>query len=189
MGIIDRIPIIENPVLLDRVIGEIQKGLAENLSWLDYAFGKAERLAKMQGNKRVWTPNVYAGGNEYFQLLPDSNIGNFSFFTIDDPQTINWIPKQRGAITVLYGLIFWFDLRIISPDSQVRNTEAIKAEILKVLNGGFMMKWGRITLTQIEEKAENIYRGYTLDEVDNQFLMHPFAGFRFEGKLTINENC
>ena len=27
-------PIIQNPVMLDRVIGEIQTGLVDNLSWL-----------------------------------------------------------------------------------------------------------------------------------------------------------
>lgn len=189
MGRIERIPIIENPVLLDRVIGEVQTGLADNLSWLDHSFGKAERLAVMQETRRIWSPNVYAGGNEYFPLSPDSNIGNFSFFTIDDPQTIDWIPKQRGALTVSYGLIFWFDLRKVYPGTKVRNTEAVKAEILKVLNGGFWMKYGRLTITQVEERAENIYRGFTLDEVPNQFLMHPYAGFRFEGLLTVNENC
>lgn len=67
--------------------------------------------------------------------------------------------------------------------------EPIKAEILKVLNGGFWLRSGRLTVTQIEEKAENIYKGYSLDEVDNQFLMHPFGGLRFDGKLTINESC
>ena len=189
MAIIERIPIIENPVLLDLVIGEIQKGLAWNISWLDYAFGKAERLVKMQGNKRVYSPNVYAGGNQYLPVCPDSNIGNFCFFTIEDPQTVNWMPKIRGEMSVNYGLIFWFDFRRLFPGQKFRSLEPIKAEILKVLNGGFWLRSGRITVTQIEERAENIYKGYSLDEVENQFLMHPFGGLRFDGKLIINESC
>lgn len=189
MGQIERIPIITNPVLIDRVIADLQTGLADNISWLDHAFGKAQRLVKMIQGKRVYTPNVYAGRNEYFPVAPDSKIGNFSFFQIDDPQTVNWIPKQRGAITVGFALIFWFDMRKVNPGVDNRNTEAIKAEILKVINGGFLMKNGRIKITRIYENAENIYRGYSLDEVDNQYLMHPYGGFRFEGELHINENC
>jgi hypothetical protein len=48
---------------------------------------------------------------------------------------------------------------------------------------------GRIILNRIYERAENIYRGYTLSEIDNQFLMHPFAGFRFDGILEFDELC
>ena len=80
-------------------------------------------------------------------------------------------------------------MRKVNPGVDNRNTEAIKAEIMKVINGGFLMKNGRIKITRIYENAENIYRGYSLDEVDNQYLMHPYGGFRFEGELHINENC
>lgn len=189
MARIERIPTISNPDLLDKVIAEVQKGLAEKLPWLDHSFGKAQRLVKMIANKRFYTPNVYAGDNEYLEVSPDANIGNFSFFDIEDPQTIEWIPKQRGAIKSTYGLVFWFDLRKVRPGENYRNVESIKQEILKELNGGFWMKYGRIQVARIYERAESIYRGYTLDEVDNQFLMHPFAGLRFEGDLLINENC
>ena len=39
-------PVIQNPVMLDRVIGEIQTGLVENLPWLDVAFGRSQRLTR-----------------------------------------------------------------------------------------------------------------------------------------------
>ena len=55
---IDRIPIKENPQLFDKAIAEIQRGLADNLGWLNHSFGRAERLVKMVGTKRVYTPNV-----------------------------------------------------------------------------------------------------------------------------------
>jgi hypothetical protein len=60
---------------------------------------------------------------------------------------------------------------------------------LTVLNGGFWLKDGTIVINRIYELAENVYRGFTLDEIDNQFLMHPFAGFRFAGELGIDETC
>ena len=189
-------PIIENPVMLDEIIGEIQTGLIENRTWLDAAFGRAQRLSKNINGKRVITPNVYCGGwnghgpNDYIEVSPDSKIGNFSFFEVDDPQTIDAGPWAR-EIKAPFGLIFWFDLTRVYNAADNRNTEKLKAQILHVLNGraGWHLSNGRILINRIYERAENIYRGYTLTEIDNQFLMHPYAGFRFDGLLEFAELC
>jgi len=189
-------PVIQNPVMLDKIIGEIQTGLVENITWLDAAFGRAQRLAKVVNGKRIITPNVYCGGwnghgpNDYLEVSPDSKIGNFSFFEIDDPQTIDAGPWAR-EIKAPFGLIFWFDLTRVYETADNRNTEKLKAEVLHVLNGraGLHLTGGRIAINKIYERAENIYRGYTLTEIDNQFLMHPYAGFRFDGLLEFDELC
>lgn len=195
MGTINA-PVIKNPVMLDRIIGEIQHGLVENIEWLDAAFGRAQRLTKEMNGKRIVTPNVFCGGwkghgpNDYIEVSPDSKIGNFSFFEIDDPQTINAGPWAR-EIKAPFGLIVWFDLTRVYNEASNRNTEQLKAQILHVLNGraGWHLTGGRIVINKIYERAENIYRGYTLSEIDNQFLMHPFAGFRFDGLLEFDELC
>jgi len=189
-------PVIPNAVMLDEVIGELQKGLYDNVSWLDAAFGRSQRLIKEIRGKKVITPNVYCGGwrghgpNDYIEVSPDSKIGNFSFFEVDDPQTIDVEPWAR-QIKAPFGLIVWFDLQRVYNSKTNRNTEKLKADILKVLNGrsGFVMRKGRIQITKIYERAENIYKGYTLSEIDNQYLMHPFGGFRFEGILEYDELC
>lgn len=189
-------PIIQNPVMLDRVIGEIQKALASGLPWLDAAFGRCQRLTKEMNGKRIVTPNVYCGGwnghgeNDYIEVSPDSKIGNFSFFEIEDPQTIDAGPWARD-IKAPFSLIVWFDLTRVYNEASNRNTEYIKAQILRLLGGrsGWTLSNGRVTVSRIYERAENIYRGYSLSEIDNQFLMHPFAGFRFEGVLQFAELC
>ena len=182
------------PVMLDKIIGEIQTGLVENLSWLDAAFGRCQRITKMVQGKRIVVPNVYSGGkfgpNDYLEVSPDSKIGNFSFFEIEDPQTIDAGPWDRN-IQAPFSLIVWFDLTRVYGVADNRNTEYLKAQILRVLAGraGWHLSHGRIVLNRIYERAENIYRGYTLSEIDNQYLMHPFAGFRFEGILEFEELC
>ena len=189
-------PVLTNPVMLDRIIGEIQEGLIDNISWLDVAFGRAQRLTKMMNGKRIVTPNVYCGGwngpgpHDYMEVSPDSKIGNFSFFEIEDPQTIDAGPWAR-QINAPFGLVVWFDLTRVYNAPDNRNTEQLKAEILRVLNGrtGWHLSDGRIVINRIYERCENIYRGYTLSEIDNQFLMHPFAGFRFDGILEFAELC
>lgn len=189
-------PVIPNAVMLDRVIGEIQQGLVDNISWLNAAFGRSQRLTKMMNGKKIVTPNVYCGGwnghgeNDYIETSPDSKIGNFAFFEIEDPQTIDAGPWAR-QIKAPFGLIVWFDLTRVYNTATNRNTEKLKAQILHVLNGraGWHLSGGRIIINRIYERPENIYRGYTLSEIDNQFLMHPYAGFRFDGILEYDELC
>lgn len=183
--------------MVDRIIGKIQEGLAANISWLDVAFGRAQRLIKVIDGKRWITPNVYCGNvvgkgkNDYIEVTPDSHIGNFSFFVLEDPETLKWNPGQQTEFKAPFSLIFWFDLRRVYNSATNRNTERLKAEILHVLNGraGWLLNDGRITINRCWESAQNIYRGFTLDETDNQFLMHPFGGFRFEGVLEFDEIC
>lgn len=183
-------PIIENPQLIDKVLGQIQTGLIDQIGWLDVAYGRAQRLVKEINGKKYFTPNVYSGKNkDYVPVSPDSHKGNFSFFWIDDPQNIDWIPNQQGAINTRFSIIFWMDLRKVLGSANDRNTEVIKIEILKALNGRIGLTDGRISISRIYEQAENIYKGFSLDEITNQFLMHPYYGFRFEGDLFINEPC
>ena len=54
----ERVPIIKKPELFDRVIGFIQQGLADGLPWLNYSFGRSERLVKSIQGKRYYTPNI-----------------------------------------------------------------------------------------------------------------------------------
>lgn len=189
-------PTIENPVMLDAIIADIQKGLVDNLTWLDVAFGRAQRLTKMVQGKKIITPNVFCGGwnhhgpNDYIEVSPDSKIGNFSFFEIEDPETIGGEVWAR-QIKTPYRLIFWFDTRRIYNEASQRNIEKLKADVLKVLSGraGWHLAEGRITTARIFERVENLYKGYTLSEIDNQFLMHPFGGFAVEGILEYPELC
>lgn len=189
-------PVIRNAVMLDRVIGEIQEGLIAKLDWLDVAFGRAQRLTKMMEDRKIITPNVFCGGwnghgnYDYIEVSPDSKIGNFSFFDVEDPQTITPGPWAR-EIKVPFGLVFWFDLTRIYNEENNRNIEQLKAQALRVLNGraGWYLNKGRIVINRIYDRAENIYRGYNISEIDNQFLMHPFGGFRLEGVLEFEEVC
>ena len=183
-------PVISNPVMLDRVIAEIQNGLVAGLPWLDVAFGRAQRITRMLEGKKIITPNVYCGGwanhgeNDYIEVSPDSNIGNFSFFDINAPHEISAGPWAQDKKTP-FGLVIWFDLRRVYGTYDNRNTEQLKAAVLRILSGrtGFALSDGKIIVNQIYERAENIFRGYTLSEIDNQYLMHPNGGFRFEGIL------
>ena len=192
----------DNPVLLDKVLQDIQATLMDKLKWLDYAFGRAYKIIEHRpdGGKFVY-PAAYNGNGEYVSLLPNDNLGNISWFDIYDPQVIQQDIKQfsyKGAI------IFWYDLSSIYEDANVLYTEEVKNEIINVLTAkGFITTVGRLTINRIYENFENIYKGYALEKVynnyqysgeniqdiDKQFFMYPYAGLRIEFELVTRELC
>lgn len=191
-------PTISNPVMIDKIIAELQQGLTDNISWLDVCFGRAQRLTKIVKGRTYTTPNVYCGGwnghgeNDYIEVSPDDKIGNFAFFVTDDPQTIE-VGGVAWARTLSspFALIVWFDLRHVFSQPSNRNTELLKAQVLRLLAGrmGWHLTEGRIEVTRIYDQSQNIYKGFTLTETENQFLMHPYGGFRIEGTLYYDEPC
>ena len=186
---IERVMKIERPQLFDRCIVSLQDGLAKELPWLDHVFGRVERLVKENGGVRRYTPNIYVGGDEYLLLLPDQGLGNFCYFVMDEPEAVQWNVGERSRLQTSFSLVVWVDMRTIDGDGDTRNTEAVKAEVLRALNGGIWVRMGSISVESIYSRAENVFAGFTLDEVDNQFLMSPFAGWRFEGTMTVNDEC
>lgn len=195
----------ENPVLLDKVIQDIQKTLSQKLKWLNYAFGRAYKLVehKSDGSKFIY-PAAYIGNSEYASLLPNDNFGNFCWFDIYDPQEIIAAAQSLPQFVFSGAIVFWFNLDTIFPDADAMYTEEIKDEIVQVLTGpGLIKNQGRLTINKIFERFENIYKGYALEKIynnytykgegiqaiDKQFFMHPYAGLRFEFDMITRELC
>lgn len=182
---------ITTPYLFDKLINELQQALKNGLPWLRHSYGRAERLVKVIDGRRVYQPAVYQGNDQYGTLLPDDRWGNFSFFVLSEPQEMLNRMQTEIRIKAPFSLIVWCDMRRVEkvmnlPDQ--RNTEYIKEQILGVLDTAFPKK-GSFTVQRIYERAENVFDGFTLDEVDNQFLMSPFAGFRFYGEMIVTNDC
>ena len=124
------IPFKSEPVLLDKVLQDMQTALLEQLDWLDLAFGRAYKLVENRpdGNKFIY-PAMYNGNGEYVSLLPNDNFGNFAWFDIYDPQRITQVVQSLPQYTFSGAVIFWYDLSSIYPDETVLHTEEIKDEM------------------------------------------------------------
>ena len=183
----DRVVKKTTPRLFDKAFGYIQDALASQLTWLDHILPQAERLVKDINGKRVYSPNIYVEGNEYEQITPDSlNIGNYSFFILHEPQEIHYDVGSRVIAHAPFSLIVWLDIR--SVDDGQRNIEQLKGNILRALQTTWMRE-GHFRINRIYQRAENIFKEFTLDEIDNQYLMQPYCGFRFQGEITIEDEC
>lgn len=176
-----------NPKLFDKTIQNLQDALG-GLSWLNHIFGRCERLVKVVDGQRRYTPNVYCGRDEYILLTPDNtDLGNYCFFVMEEPQTVTK-PSQMYRLRSPFSLVVWYDQRTIPNDADGRNTEAVKDDILRTIHDAWI-KNGYVNVERIYERAENVFEVFSLDEVDNQFLMSPFAGLRLTGEMIVNEDC
>lgn len=195
----------EDPVLLDKILQDMQKSLMNRLKWLNCAFGRAYKLVEHRpdGNKFIY-PAMYNGNGEYVSLLPNDNFGNFSWFDIYDPQKITEVVQSLPQYTFSGAIIFWYDLSSIYEDETVMHTEEVKDEIMRVLTTpGLITTTGKLVINDIYERFENIYKGYSIEkiynnytykgegiqDIDKQFFMHPYAGIRIEFTLTTRELC
>lgn len=195
----------EDPVLLDKILQDMQKSLMNRLKWLNCAFGRAYKLVEHRpdGNKFIY-PAMYNGNGEYVSLLPNDNFGNFSWFDIYDPQKITEVVQLLPQYTFSGAIIFWYDLSSIYEDETVMHTEEVKDEIMRVLTTpGLITTTGKLVINDIYERFENIYKGYSIEkiynnytykgegiqDIDKQFFMYPYAGIRIEFTLTTRELC
>lgn len=195
----------DNPVLLDKILQDMQSGLMSKLKWLNYAFGRAYRLVEHRpdGNKFVY-PAAYNGNGEYISLLPNDNFGNFCWFDIYDPQRITQVVQSLPQYTFSGAIVFWYNLDTIFSSAETLNTEEVKDEIIRLLTTpGIIKTTGKLEINAIYERFENIYKGYSIEKIynnytyqgediqniDKQFFMYPFAGIRIEFTLTTRELC
>lgn len=179
----------ENPVMIDRALAYIQDSLISNIGWLNHAFGRAQKLVTKREHIQYYYPAVYIGDNEYINVLPGQELGNRTFFQVDDPHDIEYIPRMYNLIKSPVSLICWYDLTDIYQSTKERNTEDVKRQLLRVFANMIMPNGTRMELAKIYEQPENIFKCYSLREIDTQYLMNPYAGLRIEGYLTYREEC
>lgn len=187
----DFLPRITTPYLFDKVIRELQQALKDGLPWLENSFGRVERRVTEVNDRRLYVPAIYEQDGMYGVMLPDDRLGCYSFFVMHEPQEVLNRMQTEVRIKSPFSLIVWVDMRRVEKKMRMpdeRNTEYIKEQVLSVLETASKRK-GHISINRIYERAENVFDGFSLDEVKNQFLMSPFAGFRFYGEMIVTNDC
>jgi len=181
-----QIAVLKEPTGIDYVLQEVQIILATRLTWLTYVFGKAERKVEMNDNKKVVFPAVYTGGKDYLKVFPDSKIGSFCFFDFEDGEELDMNRTNVDCMSK-FSLIFFFDFRTVYPDDwQERSLQHVKQQVIELFRSS-TFQFSQIRINKIFEHAPNIYKNYTDKEIQNQFTMRPFGGFRVEGIIKYKE--
>lgn len=185
---IQNAPRQRNPKLFDKAITQMQDILENSIDWLEFAYGRVEHIKETIKNKTYSKPVIFTSINDYIDVLPDDKRGNSSFFIVHDNQNIlNYEAHTKNVIQANFSLIFWFDISKIDNNDN-RNTETIKQELLYVLTN-LNISNGNIELSIIKEDIDNIFKEYYISDKATKYVMHPYKALRFEGKITVREEC
>jgi hypothetical protein len=172
------IPIIENLTGLDKVIQDIQIDLSARLPWLAKSFGRAWTFQESDAAGKVLkVPKCYSGSGEYINVLPNDNLTAQSFIAATQPEKwekFNSMSMGNSKIRSL-AIYFWGNLKKIDKDKDYIFTEELKNQIEKVLIGHV-----DTIVSYYDEKAEQVFSDYSINDVDTQYLMYPFFACRFD---------
>lgn len=181
--------VIDEPVLLDAALAQIGARLTAGLSWLTAAYGEGQKLMRLKDGKAVAYPAVYTERKEYLKLFPDSHLGNFCWFDVDDDVAVLVTGRRVSKIMATVGIIFWFDFRDVFPgEDEIKTAGHVKNQVLDALLAPGLAST-HVEVKSIVDRTENIYKGYTTAEIDNQFLMRPYGAFRIQAKITHQIPC
>lgn len=184
-------PTIASPVNLDRPIQALQQEFASELSWLEKSFGRTWMGYRKQNGRDFFYPEAWDGGTDKVQdLLCNDNLDAYSFFKIEDPQEyMEYAQGLKNRICLTINIVFWLNLQRIDPSATYRNTEVYKVQISDVIRNFTFPESATLEILRIYEEANNVYLGYSISLVENQVLVYPHAGFRFECRLCYKEDC
>ena len=178
---------IPGAIDLDAAIATIQSELSA-LAWLAKAFGRAKMLPTrdIEGKTKL-EPKVYQGGGEYYPVLPNDALQSYSFCRVWGDREID---HEKSGSTFNYGsvildVIFWVNLQSINPAKDYIFTEELINEAFKVFN----RCPGVSVAAVVDEKTEDIFRGYSLNTEQRDLLMFPYQAFRFELALDYEVTC
>jgi len=164
--------IIDSPVGIEVPIQAIQLQL-QSLDWLQKSFGRAITFNETYDNKTVKKPKILQSDGDYYNVLPNDNFVSQSFISVISNETSLSIFKGNSKMKTR-------DLRITFSGNIKeigKTTEQLKIEIENELSKVYEVK--KIN-SFVDEKAETVFDGYTIDDKNTQYSMFPFFCFRFD---------
>jgi len=179
---------VPNQVGLDAAIAELQTALG-TIPYLDKVFGRAWIHKEKRGNKDITLPKVYQGKKEYYNALPNGNFKASVFFIAEgDEESKDYSPLENNVFTRQVALIFWGDLKRIDKDKDFIFLEEIKMDVLRAIK---YCKCFESYDSYVDERYSEIFKEFrdASDEINTQYLMYPYAGFRLSLTLIYDQPC
>lgn len=183
------VPTITNPIGIDATIQAIQIKLGQ-LAWMEKSFGRAWSIPRIRDKKKILEPMLYQGSKEYYPAMPNDNLKAYCFWRVTGPRNAeNFSPNLNTGGSYIFSdpvdLIVWCDLERIDAATDYIYKETLIREVLNVLNTHADAYVSRVW----DDKVEDIFRGYSLEDVKRDLLMFPFTGFRIEMNLKYRFLC
>lgn len=193
---------VPNYIDLDRAIEDVRLALAD-IPWLEKPFHKAKEIPQPNPDGKggiLRIPMVYLSGKEYYPVMPNDALRSHSFFRIRGPKQFidySYSSAEPNLVAPL-DLIVWVNLKKITGFSTFDSSfdftfglpdynylEVLERDVIQVLN-----QRSEVSLLRIwDDRAADIFSGYTLDETQRDLLMFPYQAFRVELDLSYSMIC
>jgi hypothetical protein len=195
--------VVSEPYGIDIAITGIQQKLAQQIPWLEKSFGKAVKRVNTTKNEAgsdedYFFPSMFIeDGKDWLDLLMNDNFNSYTFFTVDDPTTIE--DFEEGVQNIYqrpFNLIFWGNLDRIYPSKTYDYLEEIKDDIAKAIKISRYYEDPTdhrtvqgVDIVSIFDNHENIFDGFSFDRAKTQYLHFPYRGLKFTMNAYIVEGC
>jgi len=190
-------------MLIDDAISTVNATLLANLTWLDNAYGKIQRMkGKDAKGKDITYPGVYVGEgngtyNDYESVLPDEKLGNYCYWEVSDPTEYD-VHNRNFQVRFNFKISFWFNwIDIFGADNyKAASIEEVKLIILNVLAASQYTR--SVETFKVYEDANSIFQNFTNQGyissydhklIQGQFMMKPFGGVAFSGQVVTLASC
>jgi hypothetical protein len=179
---------------LELRIQNLQTYLSDNITWIEYFFGLADRLTRQSGEDTVVFPAAWIENKtDPFDCLP-SDVYNFCFWTAEDVAEIEYADefaiRKDNLVTQDVSVIFFVNLKDISSTVSYNVTRsACRNELMNVLNSVKGIDAFFRVEEYIENDIEEIYSGFSFEAIDNNKKELPFWAIRINGKLSYRPDC
>lgn len=189
-------PVLQDARLIDKAISGIQSLLVSELTWLETAYGIAQKVPKEIDGRVSLAPMIYTGGfggDNYVSMFPDEHLKNYCWFDIDGLEQINQI-DERGPLIfkAKLGIIFWCDLRnlyTVEATEQANNSRNVEAMVLEALKKNPATLRG-MKILSIGRSPREVYPFYSVPQSSQTKMIRPYNNFRINIEISYSEyNC
>lgn len=194
MAEIPRIPIF-SLTGIEAKIQTLQTVLGNELSWLQYSFGKCERHEKIEkGEKVVWPVCFVANKSDPIDMRPNDNYESYAFWDVIDPGRTDYPGQERSVRKYTMweydvALIIWANLKRIDDSAYIETKAQFREDILNVFEVNLIGQNIIFVPGEIFDRdIEQIFAGFDLTQEWN-INKWPFVGFRLNGIIRFNRKC
>lgn len=185
---------IDDPFGIDITVKSLQI-LYEEFSWLEKSFARAIIRSEKRKNQAGTEFNYIFPGMfsrvgddvyDYLNMMELDNYDAYSFFlALDTEDSIDYEELQNQYRRRLDNIV-WLNLEKVDSTKGYDYLEEIKQDVRNKVKEN---RFGTIEIVSIEDEPEAIFREFSLETTDTQFLYYPYRGFRMIMNVTYDEPC
>jgi hypothetical protein len=162
---------------------------------LPHSFGLADRVVEIKDKQENTFPAVFVS-NSYdpISMVPSDNYQAFCFWLKEAEAKIPDYPISVGfnpMLTYNVSCVFFCDLSRISTTLSWKEVKSkVRQETLaffksKIIGLGLTLKM----ISIIDDDITRVYEGFTMEQIDNRFMMMPNYAIRYNFELSFFPEC